>query len=406
VVTSADLVLIATADQRLQGELRARLHAVDVSSIVVGDLDAARNAMQRNTFAVALVDLDSAYVHETLDFIGSTRRTQPLTEIIALLGIPDFERSLVAIRQGACDVILKESEQLGYLGPRVVALRSQVQTTLERQQLLGDSVRMNEELLLKLTDSARRIGELRWQLNQRAATSPHPTPVPAPPTGKSTPPAAAKGAPPPIPAPPPAPAEEQAQVLIVEEDGWLSRALSTLLPKSFILTTVISGGSALDTTSGRVFDLALVKDALPDLPGRMVVRNLSAAAPDTMVLLWSPPAGKRAGKVERIDGRSDAGKLTSLIPEFFEPKQIADRLRELVQAQQARRRERKYLADFRTENLDLLRRLADLRKRLRPFEAELGAAAGASGAGSPGSSSGNLSPVSGGSGSFPGGRRG
>ena len=302
---------------------------------------------------------------------------------------------------------MKDAQHLGYLGPRVVALRGQVQTALERQLLLGDCSRMNEELLLKLTDSARRIGELRWQLNQRPTPAPTPPPPPPPTPSKGMLAVLGKGsaAPPPPPAaPPPAAAEETAQLLIVEEDGWLSRALSTLLPKSFVLTTVISGGSALDMTSGRQFDLALIKDALPDLPGRMVVRNLSAAAPDTMVLLWSPPAGKRPGKVERFEGRSEGGKLTPLIAELFEAKQIADRLRELLQAQQARRRERKYLSDFRSENLDLLRRLSDLRKRLRPFEAELGSHSPATS--SPASSSGNLSPVSGGSGSFPGGRRG
>ena len=74
-------------------------------------------------------------------------------------------------------------------------------------------------------------------------------------------------------------------------------------------------------------------------------------------------------------------------------------------AQLARRRERKFLADFRSENLDLLRRLADLRKRLKPFESELGSGT----AGQQAGSSGNFSPVSGPgstSGSFPGGRRG
>lgn len=412
-MTSVDLVLIAAADQRLQADLRARLHDVDVSSIIVGDLDSARGSLQRNTFAVAVVDLDSFDQTTALAFIASLRRQQPLTEVIALINQPSFERALIAIRQGACDVILKSPDQLGYLGPRVLSLRTQAQGRLERQLLLGDSARMNEELLLKLTDSARRIGELRFQLAQRPATPPPPPPTPAtgkpPTTGKAPPPPPAnKAAGPPSSPPTSSPSitpEETAQVLIVEEDGWLARSLSSLLSKTFVVTTVTSGGGALDLTSARTFDIALIKDALPDLPGRMLVRNLSQQGAEGMYLLWSPPVGKRPGIVERFDGRTEAGKLVPLVPEFFEAKQLAERLPELFSAQLTRRRERKYLADFRGENLDLLRRLADLRKRLKPFESELGTSASSPQA----SSSGNYSPVSGPgstSGSFPGGRRG
>lgn len=401
-MTSVDLVLIAAADQRLQADLRARLHDVDVMSILVGDIEAARAAMLRNTFAVALVDLDSLDQTAALAFIASVRRQQPLTEVIALIAQASYARALVAIRQGACDVVVKDHDHLSYVAPRVLSLRTQAQTKLERQVLLGDSARMNEELLLKLTDSARRIGELRWQLSQRSTSQPGVQAGSKP----SLSPTRDRSAGPPSQPPPSSPGvDEVAQVLIVEEDGWLSRSLSTLLPKTFALTTVTSGGSALDITSGRSFDIALVKEALPDLSGRMLVRNLSSQAPEGMYLLWSPPAGRRPGQVERIDGRADNGKLVPLLPEFYEAKQIAERLPELFSAQLARRRERKFLADFRSENLDLLRRLADLRKRLKPFESELGPV----GSGSQASSSGNFSPVSGPgstSGSFPGGRRG
>lgn len=405
-MTSVDLVLIAAADQRLQADLRARLHEVDITSILVGDLESARGAVQRNMFAAALIDLDSLEQTAALSFIASLRRQQPLTEVIALISHASFERALIAIRQGACDVVVKDRDQLGYLGPRVLSLRAQAQSKLERQILLGDAARMNEELFLKLTDSARRIGELRWQLSQRPSPPPAPSgSKPPQPPQPPQPPSKDKSAGPPSQPPPSSPPEEIAQVLIVEEDGWLSRSLSTILGKSYVLTTVTSGGSALDMTSGRTFDIALVKEALPDLSGRMVVRNLSTQASEGMYLLWSPPVGRRPGQVERVDGRSDGGKLVPLLPEFYEAKQLADRLPELFAAQLARRRERKFLADFRSENLELLRRLADLRKRLKPFEAELGAL----GSSTQASSSGNFSPVSAPgstSGSFPGGRRG
>jgi len=109
-VTSVDLVLIAAADQRLQAELRARLHEVDVTSILVSDLETARSAAQRNTFAAALIDLDSLDQTAALSFIASLRRQQPLTEVIALIAQASFERALIAIRQGACDVVARSVE--------------------------------------------------------------------------------------------------------------------------------------------------------------------------------------------------------------------------------------------------------------------------------------------------------
>jgi DNA-binding response OmpR family regulator len=173
-------------------------------------------------------------------------------------------------------------------------------------------------------------------------------------------------------------------VLLVEEDGWAARVLSPLLPKTFVLTSVISGGAALDSASERGFDIALVRDMLPDLPGRMVVRNLSVQAPEAMVLLYSQPQPKRPGRVERSEG----AKLLPLIADWLEPKQLADRLRELFQAQLARRRERKHLAEFRSEHIELLRRFSDLRKRTRSQIGDFEAAAPAgstrgSGANSP-----------------------
>lgn len=83
------------------------------------------------------------------------------------------------------------------------------------------------------------------------------------------------------------PEEETCRVLLVEEDEWLTKALPPLLANTFKLTTVVSGGAALDQISERQFDLALVKENLPDLPGRMVARTLSAQARDAGVDVYA-----------------------------------------------------------------------------------------------------------------------
>jgi DNA-binding response OmpR family regulator len=327
------LALIVASDQRVQAELRAGLHTVDLSAIVVGDLEAARNAAQKTSFGLALIDLDLGETRLALELLATLRQRSPQTALVALTAQPSFDLAMLAVRQGACDVVLKHPEQLAYLWPRALALHNQAQAQLERMATLNEAARLNEELLYKLTDTARRVGELRALLSQRGSS-----PLP--------------------------PEQEQAHVLIVEDDSWLTKAVSGLLPKAFILSAVGSGGAALDIASERPYDLALVKESLPDLPGRMVVRTLSAQSPETLVMLFAAPTGKRPGRIDRIE----AGKLTPLVPEFSDPRQLAERLNELFQAQLARRRERRYLAEFRAENFDLLRRFADLRKRLRPLD--------------------------------------
>jgi DNA-binding NtrC family response regulator len=338
---AADLVLIVAGDHRVQSDLRARLLTVDLSAILVSDFDSARNAVLKTAFGLAIVDLDTADNSVALEFIATLRRLSPATAVIATMADASFDRALSALRQGACDVVLKQPEQLGYLGPRALALYRAAQAQIERNQTLVEAARLNEELLYKLTDTARRVGELRALLSQRGSS-----PLP--------------------------PEQEQAHVLCVEDDGWLAKAVSGLLPKAFVLTSVGSGGAALDIASERPYDLALVKEALPDLPGRMVARTLSAQSPETMVMLFNAPAARRPGRIDRVEG----GKFTVLLPEFSDPKQLAERLTELFQAQLARRRERRYLAEFRAENFDLLRRFADLRRRLRPLESEGGSSGG------------------------------
>lgn len=348
-----DLLLLVSPHQRLLDDLQDRLGRAELPSLVVTTLQQAASAMERGSFSVLVLDLDGLDRGQALAFFAEVHRRSPHTHGVALASEPTLELALLCMRHGQSDLLATSAEQLAYLPVRVRDLHRLAQATQDRQALLVESARMNEEILYKLTDMARKAGEARVLLNQRSG-SPSPT------------------------------EQEQAQVLLVEEDGWAARVLSPLLPKTFVLTSVISGGAALDSASERGFDIALVRDMLPDLPGRMVVRNLSVQAPEAMVLLYSQPQPKRPGRVERSEG----AKLLPLIADWLEPKQLADRLRELFQAQLARRRERKHLAEFRSEHIELLRRFSDLRKRTRAQIGDFEAAAPAastrgSGANSP-----------------------
>lgn len=343
-----DLVLIVAADLRAQSELRTQLSArSDLSSVTVNDAEAARNAVRKTAFGVVVIDMASLSPPIGIELIGALHRQSPLSALIAVLSEPSYELAVQAVRSGASDVMVRGTDLSGQLGPRAQALLLQAQHQTERQNLHTETARLNEELLYKLTDTARRVGELRALISQRTGS-------PLPPTAE----------------------EDQVRLLLVEDDDWLTKQLTPILPKGFGTTTVGTGGAALDHASERMYDLALVKDGLPDLPGRMVARNLAAQAPETLVLLFSPPQPRRSGRIERLEG----GRTVTLMAEFTEPKQLADRVSEIHQAQLARRRERRYLAEFRAENYDLLRRFADVRRRLRELDPEAVKSTGSRGA--------------------------
>jgi hypothetical protein len=66
------------------------------------------------------------------------------------------------------------------------------------------------------------------------------------------------------------------------------------------------------------------------------------------------------GKADVIEG----SKMIPLVPEFTDARQMVERVDELREAFRRKSRERRYLAAFRQENYELLKRYADLKQRL------------------------------------------
>jgi hypothetical protein len=116
----------------------------------------------------------------------------------------------------------------------------------------------------------------------------------------------------------------------------------------------------MDAATAIKFHVALICDTLPDLPGSMVVKTLRAQSPDTIAILYSRP-GTRPGRAEVIEG---SGAI-ALVPEFQEVGQLLERLDDLKLAHLGRSRERRYLAAFRQQHYEILRRFADLKQKLK-----------------------------------------
>jgi DNA-binding NtrC family response regulator len=322
-------VLVVDGDEKVQRGLAQLLGENGLIPTVVSDAVRARELARDKYFAVALVDLDTPQTNAGLGLVRWFKQHAPSTTTLVMCSRKVFESGVEAFRAGAADIIVKSPDQVQYLRQRTVDAAAGVQKSLADDRLIQEVLGVHEDFLRRLMESSRRTVELEEQLG-----------------GGSHPSAA----------------DEECALLVVEEDGWLTRQLESALKLrgGYALVTAATGGEGLDRASGRTFQIALVRDALPDLTGTMVVNALKAQTPDTLTILYSRP-GAQPGKAEVIEG----SKNIVLVPEFSDGKQMVERIDELREAFRRKSRERRYLAAFRQENYELLKRYADLKQRLQ-----------------------------------------
>jgi hypothetical protein len=105
--------------------------------------------------------------------------------------------------------------------------------------------------------------------------------------------------------------------------------------------------------------VVLLKNELPDLPSTMVARTVKSQSPDSIIIEFTPPAGK-PGRVEIIESTSPI----ELIEEFTRADQLLESLETLRSAFQAKAKERRYLQAFRAQHYEFLKRYAELKSQL------------------------------------------
>jgi DNA-binding NtrC family response regulator len=322
-------VLVVDSDERVQRGMTQLLTENRLVPTVVSDARRARELAHEKYFAVALIDLDTPEANAGLDLVRWFKQNAPTTTTIVLASRKVFESAVEAFRAGAADIIVKAPDQVQYLRQRTVAAAEDVQKSVTDEKLMQEVLGVHEEFLRRLMDQSRRAAELEAQLG-----------------GGSHPSAA----------------DEVCRLLVVEDDGWLAEQLAETLQArgGYALTIIRSGGEAMDKVTAGAFHIALVRKVLPDLAGGMVVSALKAQSPDTLTILYSRPRGQ-PGKAEVIDG----SRAISLVPEFSDARQMVERVDELREAYFRQSRERRYLAAFRQENYELLKRYADLKLRLQ-----------------------------------------
>jgi len=323
-------VLVVDGDEKVQRGLAQLLTEHGLVPTVVSDAVRARELAREKYFAVALIDLDTPQTNAGLELTRWFKQNAPTTTTIVMCSRKVFESSVEAFRAGAADVIVKSPDQVQYLRQRTVDAAQGVQKSLSDDRLIQEVLGVHEDFLRRLMEASRKTAELEEQLGGGS----HPTA-----------------------------ADEECALLLVEDDGWLAKQLDGALKMrgGYTLVTAATGGEALDRATGRIFQIALVRDQLPDLTGSMVVSTLKAQSPDTLTILYSRPSGTHPGKAEVLEG----SKAIPLVPEFSDGKQMVERIDELREAFRRKSRERRYLAAFRQENYELLKRYADLKQRLQ-----------------------------------------
>lgn len=319
-------VLIIDGDEKVRRGLSNLLVSANLVPTAVGEPERAVLLSREKFFAVALIDLDTPRANEGLGLVSRINANSPATTVLMMSSRKSFEVAVSAFRAGAVDVIVKAPDQVPYLQERVVEAANARARLTETRHVIEDVLGLHEELMQQLLTTYRRAAELTERVNG----------------GPDLP-------------------VEIMRVLLVDPDGWLAGQLAAAGGHTgFEFTSVSTGGEALDAIGRQRFEIALVRDALPDLPGSMVVRGIKGQSPETIALLYTRPT-TGSGSVDVFEN----SRVIPFLPEFGDASQILNRLDDLRQAFQATARERRYLASFRQEHFALLKRYAELKQKLQ-----------------------------------------
>lgn len=322
-------VLVVDGDEKVQHGLDQLLSAANLIPTVLADPQRALALSNEKFFAVALVDLDTPTVGAGVLLIAELHRVSPATTVLMMAARRNFDVAVNAFRAGAADVIVKAPDQVDYLRDRVIAAAAARRLATDRSRILDDALGLHEDLMKVLLETYKRARELEEV------------------AGGGT----------------PMPLDEDFSVLVVDDDYAVQSQLGAALVSKggYRLRSASSGGEALDIASRERFQIALIKDGLPDLPGSMVVRTVKAQAPETITLLYKAPSGDEPGTVQVMDG----SRAIPFLPVFHSPSQILERIDDLRTAALATQSERRNLAAFRQQHFDLLKRYADIRQKLQ-----------------------------------------
>ncbi len=336
--TAVGEVLVLDQDEKSLAALTAVLGQVGLLVTALKDASQASHQIATRFIPVALIDNDTPSLDGGLELVKFARAKSPLTVPLLMISGKSFEAATAGFRAGAADVFPKTEDGFAYLRDRVLAAATEVKAADNAAELLREVGDFHEEVLKKVMDLSRHVMDLEDRLLARdeGVTDEGVTES-----------AATLGG---------------LVVLVVDDQPTLAADLERLLPAggAWRVQSKQSGGEALDSAGDTPPSVLLVKENLPDLPGRMVVKTIKATAPDVVALLFSPPGEGAAGKLDMVEH----SRLLPVIPSFSDPAQLVDALEQIREGLRKKSKERKYLKAFKQQNLEFLQRYGALRQRL------------------------------------------
>jgi len=285
---------------------------------------AARELFTAKFYPVVVLDTEIE-PDSVLDMIRLVRDQSPNTGVLVLSNRRPFEVAVEAFRLGVVDVVLKKPDQVPYLRERLAAAadRYRVDSQGGGSEIVREAREVLEEALRRLMEMARKVPATASVLTEIADVT--------------------------------------TTVLLVDDDPALAGALGDVLKGGFDIVPVGSGGAGLDAaTTRKRFDVVVAKDALPDLPGSMVVKSLQQHNPDVPAIVYESPG---------VGGRLDVweqGKRQESLP-YARLDDLVELIRTLADSAHATRRERRFLQAFRSQESAFLRRYAELKKKIDRF---------------------------------------
>ncbi len=309
------------------------LNDAGLQATTITDPEQARDQLANRFIPVALFDLDTPTPGGGIDLVKFTREKAPLTVPLIMTPRKGFEAVAPAFRAGAADVIPKTQDSIAYLRDRVLAAAAEVRATSTREELLRDMAEVHDDFLKQMMEVARQVTDLEDRLMAREEGGSISVVTMGP-----------------------------LQVLVIDDEPALAATLyrELTIEKGWRIVHRQSGGEGLDSASSDPPQVLVVKEMLPDLPGRMVVKTVKASAPDAVALLFTPPADGRTGEVKMVD----QSRLLTLIPSFRDPAQLIASLQEVREALRQKGKERRHLQTFRKQHFEFLKRFNQLKQRI------------------------------------------
>jgi DNA-binding response OmpR family regulator len=291
----------------------------------VGDPQKAVELLGTKFFGCVVVDLDTPGPNEGVEVVRRVHEVSPSSLVIVLSARKSFDAAVLAFRAGAHDVVVKAPDQVDYLKRRILEGVGEAARRGQRSGLFAQLREALDDFVKRFMETERRAQDLEDKLAGRDESRID--------TGGDI------------------------RVLVVDSDTRLFDALCKpgLAPPGFQFVDSQSGGEAIDKVTSSSFHLAIVGPMLPDLPGSMVVKALRTQAPELLVMTYEP-----RGRVQLIEST----RTHTLVEQFTQASQLTERLGELADAHRAKARERRYLQAFRERHYNLLRRMAELKKKL------------------------------------------